>query len=441
MCEFFDDDSILTLRIPCEDKPTEYKIGRTLIPRFFRSYFEGGVTDLSIKLRNIRETSHKPNFITLDCEQADMITKHIFKQPGTNIYRNVVVHTEGHLNLDFVSNNFDQLMIKSWRFYANQCHEYIDRSMTNTGLPSTYLVEPVTRFGLTKSTSAYLRMCMVMEPMQDLMAHHIQTKMDPKSCLKHILFDRYKVKNIEPQPNKRRKRKTAGTAAPRASPFSKKAKVNGANALNNNIGMNNNLMSAADLGGGLPLASQDVLVVGEPSMLGTDFGDENERRITRLENNQYDSSMDSNPPGSISNNGNQMNQHTVRINTAPNQHSSQQSELANQINPTSNHDTSGNNVQTILGYSSGNNDHVPDASNDHGADNNNGMDESNLGMSNSGNNCVVANDNSGPNDLNHQISYPMNGETNHIVKNEMDLQPKQTMALTQVAESEANRDR
>lgn len=32
------------------------------------------------------------------------------------------------------------------------------------------------------------------------------------------------------------------------------------------------------------------MVVGEPSLMGGEFGDEDERLITRLENNQYDAS-------------------------------------------------------------------------------------------------------------------------------------------------------
>ena len=32
------------------------------------------------------------------------------------------------------------------------------------------------------------------------------------------------------------------------------------------------------------------MVVGEPSLMGGEFGDEDERLITRLENNQYDTS-------------------------------------------------------------------------------------------------------------------------------------------------------
>ena len=33
---------------------------------------------------------------------------------------------------------------------------------------------------------------------------------------------------------------------------------------------------------------QDVMVVGEPTLMGGEFGDEDERLITRLENTQYD---------------------------------------------------------------------------------------------------------------------------------------------------------
>lgn len=46
---------------------------------------------------------------------------------------------------------------------------------------------------------------------------------------------------------------------------------------------------------------QDVMVVGEPSLMGGDFGDEDERLITRLENTQYDASaaLDSDSHGNF----------------------------------------------------------------------------------------------------------------------------------------------
>lgn len=48
-------------------------IGRTLIPRYFRSIFEGGVTEVSYNLRHPKESFHNTS-ITLDCDQCTMIT-------------------------------------------------------------------------------------------------------------------------------------------------------------------------------------------------------------------------------------------------------------------------------------------------------------------------------------------------------------------------------
>jgi hypothetical protein len=50
-------------------------IGRTLIPRYFRSIFEGGVTDLYFILKHPKESFHNTT-IVLDCEQALMVTHH-----------------------------------------------------------------------------------------------------------------------------------------------------------------------------------------------------------------------------------------------------------------------------------------------------------------------------------------------------------------------------
>lgn len=459
-CDFFDDESTLSIRIPGEDKPIVYTIKRPLIPRFFKSYFDGGVTDLSIKLRNIREAQHHSSLVTLDCDQADIVTKNIFKHPVTSVLTYVVVHTEGHLSLEFVGNSFDSLVIRSWRFYANQCHEYIDRSMTN-GLPSAFLVEPVTRFGLTKSTVAYLKMCMIMEPMQDLMIHHRQTKLDPRSCLKHLLQDRYQIKTIESdraQPNKRRKRKTPAATGGATTNKKSKANVNVMNGGNAIVGgMNAGLLPAGDVCMGIPnmpLASQDVLVVGEPSMLGADFGDENERRITRLENNQYDSSIDqgqsqqSNITTSDSNEINQ-NQNRMATSNIMNQNMSQQNNHMTQ--GASNHESGGNGHQSHLGYQNIN--HNNGGVNDHGSSSSssNEMNENNSIVSSNNNNngnsnCIQGNNNSSllnaGDTTNHQInSYSMNGETIHM-KAELDTQSKQSMQPPNqqhnpIAESEA----
>ncbi|CAG2065406.1 unnamed protein product, partial [Timema podura] len=73
--EFFEDDATLTLTFCLEDGPKRYTIGRTLIPRYFRSIFEGGVTELYYNLRHPKESFHNTS-ITLDCDQCTMVTHH-----------------------------------------------------------------------------------------------------------------------------------------------------------------------------------------------------------------------------------------------------------------------------------------------------------------------------------------------------------------------------
>lgn len=50
-------------------------IGRTLIPRYFRSIFEGGVTDLRYELRHPKESFHNTS-ITMDCDQCAVVSLH-----------------------------------------------------------------------------------------------------------------------------------------------------------------------------------------------------------------------------------------------------------------------------------------------------------------------------------------------------------------------------
>lgn len=61
-------------------------IGRTLIPRYFRSIFEGGVTELYYNMKHPKESFHNTS-ITLDCDQCTMITHHgkpLFTKVGWN---------------------------------------------------------------------------------------------------------------------------------------------------------------------------------------------------------------------------------------------------------------------------------------------------------------------------------------------------------------------
>ncbi|XP_044735571.1 LIM domain-binding protein 2 isoform X2 [Chrysoperla carnea] len=269
--EFFEDDASLTLTFCLEDGPKRYTIGRTLIPRYFRSIFEGGVTELYYNMKHPKESFHNTS-ITLDCDQCTMVTHH-----GKPMFTKVC--TEGRLILEFT---FDDLMrIKSWHFAVRTHRELIPRSVV--GMHSQQdpgmieqLSKNITRQGITNSTLNYLRLCVILEPMQELMSRHKAYALSPRDCLKTTLFQKWQRMVAPPgkresqrPANKRRKRKgsNSGGAANNAPPAPNKKRSPGPN---------------------FSLASQDVMVVGEPSLMGGEFGDEDERLITRLENTQYD---------------------------------------------------------------------------------------------------------------------------------------------------------
>ncbi|XP_054167528.1 LIM domain-binding protein 2-like isoform X2 [Oppia nitens] len=293
--EFFEDDATLTLTFCLEDGPKRYTIGRTLIPRYFRSIFEGGVTELSINMKHTKESFHNTT-ITLDCDQCSMITQHgkpYIKPMGP--YPNlpndpmkdqmakehpVIVCTEGRLILEFT---FDDLMrIKSWHFATRHHQELIPRGIVAIQAQQDptlleQMSKNITRQGLTNSTLNYLRLCVILEPMQELMTRHKTYSLSPRDCLKTTLFQKWQRMVAPPEttrpPSKRRKRKSSANAGTTGGAGKKK---------------NNN---AANMSPGPPnftLASQDVMVVGEPSLMGGEFGDEDERLITRLENHQFD---------------------------------------------------------------------------------------------------------------------------------------------------------
>ncbi|XP_064858214.1 LIM domain-binding protein 1-like [Oncorhynchus nerka] len=276
--EFFEDDAMLTITFCLEDGPKRYTIGRTLIPRYFRSIFEGGATDLYYVLKHPKESFHN-NFVSLDCDQCTMVT-----QNGKPMFTQVCV--EGRLYLEFM---FDDMMrIKTWHFSIRQHRELIPRSILAMHMLDQLAQDPqmldqlsknITRCGLSNSTLNYLRLCVILEPMQELMSRHKTYSLSPRDCLKTCLFQKWQRMVAPPAeparqaPNKRRKRKMSGGSTMSA----------GGGTTNNN----NKKKSPAS---SFPLSSQvpDVMVVGEPTLMGGEFGDEDERLITRLENQQFD---------------------------------------------------------------------------------------------------------------------------------------------------------
>ncbi|RXN21755.1 LIM domain-binding 1-A isoform X1 [Labeo rohita] len=248
-------------------------IGRTLIPRYFRSIFEGGATELFYVLKHPKESFHN-NFVSLDCDQCTMVT-----QNGKPMFTQVCV--EGRLYLEFM---FDDMMrIKTWHFSIRQHREVVPRSILAMHAQDPQMLDQlsknITRCGLSNSTLNYLRLCVILEPMQELMSRHKTYSLSPRDCLKTCLFQKWQRMVAPPAeparqaPNKRRKRKMSGGSTMSSG---------GGNNTNNS---NSKKKSPAS---SFALSSQDVMVVGEPTLMGGEFGDEDERLITRLENTQFD---------------------------------------------------------------------------------------------------------------------------------------------------------
>lgn len=208
--EFFEDDAMLTITFCLEDGPKRYTIGRTLIPRYFRSIFEGGATELYYVLKHPKEAFHS-NFVSLDCDQGSMVTQH-----GKPMFTQVCV--EGRLYLEFM---FDDMMrIKTWHFSIRQHRELIPRSILAMHAQDPQMLDQlsknITRCGLSNSTLNYLRLCVILEPMQELMSRHKTYSLSPRDCLKTCLFQKWQRMVAPPaeparqQPSKRRKRKMSG---------------------------------------------------------------------------------------------------------------------------------------------------------------------------------------------------------------------------------------
>ncbi|XP_008050445.1 LIM domain-binding protein 2-like [Carlito syrichta] len=81
-------------------------------------------------------------------------------------------------------------------------------------------------------------------------------------------------------------------AEPTRQPTTKRRKRKNSTSSTSNSSAGNNANSTGSkkksTAANLSLSSQDVMVVGEPTLMGGEFGDEDERLITRLENTQYD---------------------------------------------------------------------------------------------------------------------------------------------------------
>ena len=79
------------------------------------------------------------------------------------------------------------------------------------------LSKNITRQGITNYTLNYLRLCAILEPMQELMSRHKAYALNPRDCLKTTLFQKWQRMVAPPEQNrpanKRRKRKASTQVA------------------------------------------------------------------------------------------------------------------------------------------------------------------------------------------------------------------------------------
>merc|ERR1711936_909158 len=102
------------------------------------------------------------------------------------------VMTDGHLSLEF-NFDFDFMRIRNWKFQIRENNEYIPKSYLNECKSESTkvdeLVQNITEnnSGMTPSTLQYLRVGVILEPMQELMAIQKTNGLNPRDALKSAL--------------------------------------------------------------------------------------------------------------------------------------------------------------------------------------------------------------------------------------------------------------
>ncbi|KAK0396450.1 hypothetical protein QR680_001722 [Steinernema hermaphroditum] len=318
-CEFFDDQARMTFVIYEEHGSTHgqrFSIGRPLIPRYFRTMFEGGVNEMIFLIRTTgRETHNVPMSLTcLDCDNVLLITKH---------EKNSICEAQTECKL-FAEFSFDDsygYRVRHWTIEMRPSAEYISRDVLMNAELMEKVKSNVFKNGLTRLSLDYLKMCSILEPMQILMFHSKSQNINPKEALKHTLFAEHQKMNqiqqqrqqmamnqmnpmnppmlpqtVEEPPTKakttrKRQRKSANSTAGGAAGAGGGSKKKSANTASP--------APAAPNFGNPPIFNlqyQDVMVVGEPSMMGGEYGEEDERTISRVENTQFDPNLQGSMP-------------------------------------------------------------------------------------------------------------------------------------------------
>ncbi|PAV87068.1 hypothetical protein WR25_12709 isoform I [Diploscapter pachys] len=288
--EFFDDDArIWFILLDDPTNPEKYAVGRQLIPRFFRSIFDSGTKELYYVLRGHTRESSMQHCYVLENDNVLQVSK---------MENNLEVQTECKITIEFAP--YDELLnhrIRCMTLELRGCSEFVQNENTKEYEP---LLDDRrrTRLGMSLHTISCLSICRILEPMQVLMSQSKTCGNDPRDALKRTLFNFHQRQESarlpmnpptmlpqaeeKPKPQRKRQRK------PPANSKAKKANLAQTPAAPANpppFQGNQNIQPGFS---GMGNYHHEVMVVGEPSMMGNDFGEEDERQISRIENAQYD---------------------------------------------------------------------------------------------------------------------------------------------------------
>ncbi|VDM38835.1 unnamed protein product [Toxocara canis] len=311
--EFFDDDAKMSFVIFDEQNPGHhhrYTIGRMLIPRYFRSIFESGVKEMFYVIRTpAREQAGGPWAMVLDCDNVLLVSKH--EKPVLSESDLSQVHTECKLMCEFMFDETYGYRIRQWNIELRHCQEFVlrDVNMLQDSETQEKLKMSITRTGMTQITLNYLKLCVILEPMQVLMSQSKSHNIPPRESLKQTLFQAHaKMQQYQQHHQQQQMAITAMGSmnpphvmpqTPVEEPTSKKPRKRtrktaaGGGAAAGGAKKKNNSSPAPNapnfpINSHFPIQYQDVMVVGEPSMMGGEYGEEDERTISRVENTQFD---------------------------------------------------------------------------------------------------------------------------------------------------------
>ncbi|GMT35687.1 hypothetical protein PFISCL1PPCAC_26984, partial [Pristionchus fissidentatus] len=303
--EFFDEEAKMTfVLIDQTGKPAEkYVIGRQLIPRYFRTLLDGGMNELYYVIKGqSRETATNDGLTVYECNTFMQVSKHETPYQSE-------VQTDATIKLEFTP--FEELYnyrIKSWHIELQPSQEFSFNHVSGfvpLSLPDNIPRRPIA-YGMSPATLQSLKFSVILEPMQMIMSQcKGQPQITPQDALKRICFARHhqqqqqqamiNAQNAqlmqqqpveEPKPKATRKRQRKAPANPKGA---KKGTGAAVGAITSPAPPPGGFVAPQGIPpqsmhyGGMP----EVYVVGEPSMLGGEFR-EDERTIDKVENPNYD---------------------------------------------------------------------------------------------------------------------------------------------------------